>query len=207
VSSKTTGKTILDIKINKDMASIVFDDEVIKIPNDLIGEFNLFKGKELSQDDILKLKHEASLSEGFKIASSILKRKLVPESILVKKMVEKGISENAAKEIKDFFVRNCVISDEGYIEDMLCYYDEMLYGEYRIKSDLLKKGIRKEDINNIEFDFDNEIRKAKEYLKNVERKFKSSKHPYESIKNSLVVRGFSYDVINEVLGGNKNEIN
>lgn len=98
-----------------------------------------------------------------------------------------------------------IIDDKEYVQTFLEYFNSSLYGKYYIINYFKNKGISEEYLNDIVFDYENEFYKAKKYFELIKNKYVSSNliKQKKKISDTMMLRGFDIDIINEVLASLK----
>ena len=209
------GNVIKRVKIGKKKVVIIFDDESkLEISPNTYTEYNLYSNKKLSDKQIKEIKKRDSFDAHLQYALGVVSKKDISEKALREKLLKRKVKDTDIKEIIKTLRRYNLLNEDDIVKDYLTYANYKLYGENRIRDELYKKGISKENIDKLVFDEKNEIRKASELLKKSERKYNSSsfedkkKHLYDL----LLRQGFSSDIasslINNIKGyDKKNELN
>lgn len=166
--------------------------------------FYLYKGKKISLEEIQNIKKENENIKYFNKAINIISRGLISETNLIKKLVNFGCDYNVALNIVKKLKSHDLINDEGLIIDYLEYGKEKLYGKYKIKELLYRKGIKKEDIECISFPHTDEVKKAQKLYKNIVLKYQ--KYDYHSKKEKIFKKmlsmGYEKDVVEEIINKN-----
>lgn len=212
--SKSTGKTIQKIKINKKNVIISFTDKSkLTCVSDVLANFYLYEGKVLDSKTLKEIEKLNNSSSLLKYAFSLLKKKHYSEW----KMREKLYNKEAQKSDVDYVIKilknNDLINDKMLVLDTISYGNERNIGKNKIMQDLANKGVFKENLNNYHFSDSNERRKAHNNLEKLSKKY--DKYPYEQKKQhiyrALIGLGFDNDialsVANEVKPGNNKEEN
>ncbi len=204
MAKKPTGNSlyISSLRVCKSKVIIYLSNkEKLEVSHDTVAQFYLYKDKALTYDILNKIKsYDASLKY-FNVALNIISKSLISENALIDKLIKKGCPKDIAINIKNRLKQHDLINDLGFIYDYLEYGKEKLYGEYKIKSMLLNKGIKKEDINKIKFSNKDEIDKIKQFIKLTLPKYEKVDYDTkkEKIYNALKSRGFSNDNILSVI--------
>ena len=167
----------------------------------------LYVDKEITEkeiEDILeKDKKELALNKAFKIVSNGLKTRKEVE----KKLKEKGFEENDINYAIDKIIGYGYINDEYYVK---CYILERAipnkWGENKILSNLLQKGIDKEIIlNGISNYLEDDIEYKNAYAFGIKKYNNVNKTKYSAIQikqkivSSLIAKGYNYEIANRVL--------
>lgn len=183
---------------------VSFEDE-----NELLLNYETFEKYKISLDtdftlnEVLEMKYfsdiERAKLKAIKFVLGKFKTKME-----VRKKLNKEFDNDIIDEVLNFLEKNSYVDDRNYaiyfIEDKQKLNG---YGKNKIKSLLIQKGISKQIIDEFIFDEDNEFENALKMgikklnlLKNEENRFKKK----QKIINYLAYRGFSFDIIQKVLG-------
>ena len=199
---ENTGKQISKIKINKKKVTLTFlDNTKLDISYDAYSENYLFVGKVLSSKEIKKIKEVTSLEKGLNYAFSILNKSHISEHTLREKLYKKEYVKPVVDAIIIFLKDNDLINDKMYALDYIEYANEMCIGKNKIIDDLKRKGVFIENIKGINFSNNNELRKAKSLIPNLEKKYNSLNYQNKRkhIFDSLIIRGFDFDIATEAI--------
>ena len=203
VPSKSSGKTIVKLKVNKKNVVITFSDKSkLSLVPEVMASFYLYEGKTLDNKTIKELVSFNASASLLKYAISLLKKKHYSEWKMREKLYAK---EDANKPAVDQVIKvlksNDLINDKMLILDTIEYGNERNIGKNKIIAELANKGIFNENLSSISFSYSNEKKKALNNLPKLEKKY--SKYSYEQKKqhiyHSLLSLGFDSDVALEAL--------
>ena len=203
VPSKSSGKTIVKLKVNKKNVVITFSDKSkLSLVPEVMASFYLYEGKTLDNKAIKELVSFNASASLLKYAISLLKKKHYSEWKMREKLYAK---EDANKPAVDQVIKvlksNDLINDKMLILDTIEYGDERNIGKNKIIAELANKGIFQENLSSISFSYTSEKKKALNNLTKLEKKY--SKYSYEQKKQhiyrSLLSLGFDNDVVLEAL--------
>lgn len=180
----------------------IFIDDVfaVGISEKLLIDFDLFKGKELTSGELIKLKEAESVSKCLDKAYRFLSFRQRSEHEMWHKLAEKfdeAVVEQAIETLKKYDYINDRKFATFWIENR-----KMGRGKKALSFELKNKGIEKELIesstNNI--NREEEIESALVLVSN-KKKYRglSGDEAYRKIGGFLSRRGYSYDVIKEVI--------
>ncbi|WP_407862648.1 regulatory protein RecX [Parvimonas parva] len=199
---------VIDIKYNKskEVFEVIFEDETKLLLNyNIFEKYKVSVDMDFSETEILEMKYFSDIERAKSRAINYISGKLKTKYEVRLKLRENEFSNEVIDEVLE------ILENEEYLNDRL--YCEIFiedkkrlngYGKNKIKSLLIQKGISKsifEDfLDNFEYEdeFDNAVKmgiKKLNLLANEEDKFKKK----QKIINYLAYRGFSFDVINDVL--------
>ena len=201
--SKSSGKTIVKLKVNKKNVVITFSDKskLTCVP-EVMGNFYIYEGKTLDHKAIKDIEIFNSSASLMKYALSLLKKNHYSEWKMREKMYDK---EQGNKKDIDNVIRvlkvNDLINDKMLVLDTIEYGNERNIGKNKIIADLANKGVFKENLINIRFPSSLEKKKALNNLNKLEKKY--AKYSYEQRKQhiyrSLLSLGFDNDIALEAL--------
>ena len=201
--SKSSGKTIVKLKVNKKNVIISFSDKSkLSLVPEVMASFYLYEGKTLDNKAIKELVSFNASASLLKYAISLLKKKHYSEWKMREKLYAK---EDANKPAVDQVIKvlksNDLINDKMLILDTIEYGNERNIGKNKIIAELANKGIFQENLSSISFSYTNEKKKALNNLPKLEKKY--SKYSYEQKKQhiyrSLLSLGFDNDIALEAL--------
>ncbi|MCA9380649.1 RecX family transcriptional regulator [Candidatus Dojkabacteria bacterium] len=199
--------SIVQQKRNEDNVNLFLDNKFwCSISKDTLLEFQLHKGKTITQDQKQEL--EKLSSENF-IKEKALKyifirprsKKELYDYLVYKKDFEKESVEIVLTKLESKGTVNDTEFAKWFVSQRLI---SNKYGEQRIRNDLIKKGISKNliDISLKELvKKDDQIEKIKELIKKFEKEIKEEDvyKKKQKITRRLLSRGFSYDDIKKEL--------
>ncbi len=206
------GKTELIIKEIKDKGSKVIliftNDEKLKIYKTTYLKFNLASGEVITPElgkEIVKFETQEEI---VKYLKGLIAKRPYTEKVLLKKALAKfrdyHLVKNAINDLKSFKL----IDDKDYIENYLDYFDKNNFGQYFIINFFRSNGLSEKMINELNFDEENEERKAKNYFDSVKNKVVSNNFAKQKKKiyERMLLRGFNIEIILDVLNDLKIDI-
>lgn len=201
---------ITDYKTQKNDKRIsVFIDEqyMFSVTNDNFILNNLYIGKELSKDEIINIEQEDEKERAF----SYILYQLGFGAKTEKELIRKMNTQNYSQDSQDFALNKAkeyrYVNDEEYCENFIEQHKNLSgWGEQKIISNLLTKGISKELIKT-------KIEEFYSYDEIFNNAYKCAIKKYEILKNKemdkyklkqklymfLSGRGYNYEIISEVL--------
>lgn len=202
---------ISNISFQKKKFHILFDSgEEIEISEETLIEFGLYKGQEVEDDIIEKLKFEDEKTEALLLSYRFLQRNKT-EKQLIDYLYKNKISGEIIDTVIPILNEKKYLNDEDYARRYL--NDAMnikKYGKIKIVYMLRSKGIKNDIIEKIMRDYDYELEylNAEDLLsKKLDAEEKDPKK-INSAKKYLQGRGFEFEIINfavdEFLGGDLN---
>lgn len=202
---------ISNISFEKKKFHILFDSgEEIEISEETLIEFGLYKGQEVEDEIIDKLKFEDEKTEALLLSYRFLQRNKT-EKQLIDYLYKNKISGEIIDTVIPILNEKKYLNDEDYARRYL--NDAMnikKYGKIKIVYMLRSKGIKNDIIEKIMRDYDYELEylNAEDLLsKKLDAEEKDPKK-INSAKKYLQGRGFEFEIINfavdEFLGGDLN---
>lgn len=177
--------------------NIFIEDKCIEnVDYDFIVTFDLNAGKEINSDIAAILFNYEEFSAALKKAYNILSFRSHGKKELIKKLMSKNIEKQAAEYAAFYMVKKGYLNDENYAIELLEYYNGKGFGKNRIRTEMIKKGLSKEIIDEVLEDFENDYKKIREILQN---RYSVQDLKDKKIKNRavsyLLRQGYSYDEI------------
>lgn len=191
---------------SKEVFEVVFEDET-----KLLLNYNIFEKHKVSVDmdfsenEIQEMKYFSDIERAKSRAINYISGKLKTKYEVRLKLKEKDFTEDIIDEVIDILEKEEYLNDRLYCEVFIEDKKQLNgYGKNKIKSLLIQKGVSKSvfedflDEFEYEEEFDNALKMGKKklnLLSNEEDIFKKK----QKLINYLAYRGFSFDVINDVL--------
>lgn len=180
------------------------NDERISITDDLIFKFDLSAGKELTEDELIKLKSEADRAFTQEKALELLSLREHGSGELRTKLLQKGYEKAHIAEVLDYLKDKNYLNDERFAE---LYSEELIQrkqlGPMKVKEKLFQRGMSSSLIQNILSGYDRETQVEncrfhflKKYKFNIS--FETREAKAKAIR-FLQGKGFGWDVINSVI--------
>ncbi len=192
-------------KNNKDKFNLYIDDEFYAgIYIDACFKYGLSVGKELSKEELDEIIFDSNktiaLTKTANYVNTALKTEKQVREYIAKKGFDKDVSKYVIEKLKEYNF----INDEYFAKSYINTYRSK-FGEYKLKANLLEKGVSKEIIENLlnGIETDDEIlyNISVKYLKGKER----TQENFVKLTRFLASRGFSFDDINSIVERLKKE--
>lgn len=202
-------KLSLKIKEIKDKGSKIiitfFDDSKLKISRPTFNNFIIVEGKELdakTKKDIERFEEKEEIRKYIKV---LVNKKPYTERELLKKAIGKFNDYHLVIEVVKELKVSHLIDDEEFVDNYLDYFDKNNYGQYFIINFFRSSGLKEELIKKLDFDEENEKRKALNYFDSIKNKFVSNNFAKQKKKiyDRMLQRGFNITVILDVLNNLK----
>lgn len=190
---------ISNISFEKKKFKISFDSlDEIKISEDTLVNFGLYKGQEVDEDFVEKLKFEDEKSEALLLSYKFLQRNKTKKQLL-DHLYKNKISREIIYLIIPILKEKKYLNDEDYAKRYL--RDAMnikKYGKIKIRYMLMSKGIDKKTVEDAmeNYDYELEYENALELLEKRISKNESDSKKIYSAKKYLQGRGFEFEIIN-----------
>lgn len=124
---------------------LTFEDGTrLKAPAFSVAELGAFAGKELTDEELARLKAAASKARTKERAVRTVAASAVSEKELQKRLLQKGASQEDAEETVEWLRELHLLSDADTAAQLVRSAAAKGYGEARIKNILYEKGIPKE---------------------------------------------------------------
>lgn len=193
---------ISNISFEKKKFHVSFDNgEEIKISEDTLVNFGLYKGQEVEEEFVENLKFEDEKSEALLLSYKFLQRNKTKHQ-LVDYLYKNKIQRDIIDIILPILEEKKYLNDEDYARR---YLSDALnikkYGKIKTRYMLMSKGIDKKIIENVmeNYDYELEYMNALELIKKRISKDETDPKIINSAKNYLQGRGFEFEIINFTL--------
>ena len=191
---------------SKEVFEVVFEDETKLLLNyNIFEKYKVSVDMDFSETEIQEMKYFSDIERAKSRAINYISGKLKTKYEVRLKLKEKDFTGDIIDEVIDILEKEEYLNDRLYCEVFIEDKKQLNgYGKNKIKSLLIQKGISKSvfedflDEFEYEEEFDNALKmgiKKLNLLSNEEDIFKKK----QKLINYLAYRGFSFDVINDVL--------
>ena len=191
---------------SKEVFEVVFEDETKLLLNyNIFEKYKVSVDMDFSENEIQEMKYFSDIERAKSRAINYISGKLKTKYEVRLKLKEKDFTEDIIDEVIDILEKEEYLNDRLYCEVFIEDKKQLNgYGKNKIKSLLIQKGVSKSvfedflDEFEYEEEFDNALKmgiKKLNLLSNEEDIFKKK----QKLINYLAYRGFSFDVINDVL--------
>lgn len=193
---------ISNISFEKKKFHVSFDNgEEIKISEDTLVNFGLYKGQEVEEDFVENLKFEDEKSEALLLSYKFLQRNKTKQQ-LVDYLYKNKIRRDIIDLVLPVLEEKKYLNDEDYARR---YLSDALnikkYGKIKTRYMLMSKGIDKKIIEKVmeDYDYELEYMNALELIEKRISKDETDPKIINSAKNYLQGRGFEFEIINFTL--------
>lgn len=193
---------ISNISFEKKKFLVSFDNgEEIKISEDTLVNFGLYKGQEVEEEFVENLKFEDEKSEALLLSYKFLQRNKTKHQ-LIDYLYKNKIQRDIIDLVLPILEEKNYLNDEDYARR---YLSDALnikkYGKIKTRYMLMSKGIDKKIIENVmeNYDYELEYMNALELIEKRISKDETDPKIINSAKNYLQGRGFEFEIINFTL--------
>ena len=186
-------------KTGKEHITVVLEDGT-EIPSTLSActEMMLFPGKDLSEEDIIRLRELSDISLTLEKAVSLLSYRQMSGRELRTKLIGNGTAEDTADAVVEKLFDLHLLDDEAYAASVVRHYTQKGYGAYRLRAELtrrgISRGIQEDTLSSSPGNTDQLDALLRRKLKDPE-----DRNEVRKVSASLYRRGFSWDEIRAAL--------
>lgn len=188
---------------NPDRYSIFIDGEfVLGIDKKTVEDMDLRVGKLVDEKDLKKITSQEELNKAQTYALMLLGYRERSLREIKMRMRQKGYEEKLVEKVVKYLKDRNLINDKRFTQLWAESRIKKGYGRWRIQSELEQKGVNREIADEILKDLYSGIDEVQVALDLVEKKRWVSKEPprlTERVSNLLRRRGFSFEVISNVV--------
>ena len=188
---------------NPDRYSIFIDGEfVLGIDKKTVEDMDLRVGKLVDEKDLKKITSQEELNKAQAYALMLLGYRERSLREIKIRMRQKGYEEKLVEKVVKYLKDRNLINDKRFTQLWAESRIKKGYGSWRIQSELEQKGVNREIADEILKDLYSGIDEVQVALDLVEKKRWVSKEPprlTERVSNLLRRRGFSFEVISNVV--------
>jgi len=185
------------------------DQYSFSVDEAILIEYRLHKGMELSKDLIEKLKENDNFYKSYSLAINYLSYRMRTKKEMYDYLLEKEVDENYIPDIMDKLVEESLLNDEQFAELFVnTRISTSSKGPQLVKRELIEKGVSTRIAEETIKKYTYEIQYEKA-MKWVEKRLKTTKKDslqkqYQKMQATLMQKGFTYDVISDVMEEVKN---
>jgi len=207
VPSANSGKYIIkSVKVYKDHVTIFFvKHENIKISKEAYLSSYLYEGKSVSKKEIGSLKDITAFSQLLNYALSLISKRHYSERKMYEKLKAKEDNRQAIVNVINKLKESDLLDDKAYMEDLIAWDDERLFGKNKIIKHLKEQGIPDNLLSKAHFSPSNELKKAKGLIPKLERKYDRYGHENKKqhIYRALLNQGYDFETAKEAINNVK----
>ena len=186
----------------KNLYNVIIDKKIYEFNEDIIIEFNLYKGKEIDDELLNKALSSNSINDYYNKALNYAARYFKNSCETRQYLIDKGLSNDLSFEIVNKLIEKGIINDRNIIENNIFSLVKNGNGKLLIIEKLKQKrfdiNLINECVDNIDMEF---------YFECLNKLYKKVKNKYDKypdyvrigkIKNYLYSRGYSSSDISEL---------
>lgn len=117
------------------------DETLIKVTEGELLDFSLYVGRDLSDEELTRLREKARRSNARARAVSIIGRRALSTEELRRRLIEKGESEDDAQDAVDWLTEIGALDDARYAQSVVRHYASMGYGPAKIRDELYRRRV------------------------------------------------------------------
>mgnify|MGYP001179651663 CR=1 FL=1 len=180
------------------------DEYAFSVDESTLIKFGLTKGKILDSFEIDEIAYEDEIAKAFNRALSFLTYQMRSEYEVKKKLIDAGYGESVVLEAIQKLKKLGFLNDETYSKALLETKKKTAKkGPMAIKQDLMKKGIDKSTMEKAleSYTYEEQMALAMQLAEKT-AKMNSTKTPVQikqKIQDTLIRKGYSFDIVNEIL--------
>ena len=186
-------------QISSDMLIVSLDGgEEIKTSLGAVTEMRLYTGRELDEEQLSRLKYLSDRDRARAKGLELISRRMLSVKELEQKLVQKGISEEAAHDCALWLEENRFLDDEAYASALARHYSAKGYGAGRLRHELSRRGVEREL-------WDDAVEHMPENTDKIDKfiaarlKDSSDREQINKVSAALFRRGFSWEEIRQAL--------
>ena len=178
------------------------DGSEIRSTLSVVTDQMLFSGREIDEDAVERLRELSARSFAFEKAVSLLSYRQMSGKEMRTKLIQKGFSAEEAEAAVDRLYEYRMLDDSSYAAAVVRHYAQKGYGSARIRSELYRRGISREMI---EETLEEELSSSELIDDRLDRLLRSKlKDPQDrdevrKVTASLYRRGYSWEEIRSAL--------
>jgi regulatory protein len=170
------------------------DESEIKVTASQIADFNLYAGRELTDEEYTEIISGLKIAATKARALRILGNRSLSAKEINKRLIKKGEPVEAAQSTVDWLEETGLIDDAEYAKSIVSHYNAKGYGSARLKDEFFRRGIPRdmwdealEDLNIAD------IEAAVDDYLNKKLKGSMDNGDLRRASDSMVRRGYSYE--------------
>lgn len=194
---------IIDIRLLKNKVVLYFQNEQLAIDHNTYTEFKLYLHKELTEQELKKIKSVDSYIKHLNYALKLINRYSYTTKKLKQKLIKKNVNESTINQIIDYLVKHQLLDDAlfatSYAHSLVARHKGVNYITHKLKQLGINDKIIDQVINNLnQSDLENAL---KTYIKKLDEKYTKQKsvNKKEKIIASLLRSGYTMKEINYAL--------
>ena len=185
---------------------VTFEDgSFLKVGLSQVAEFSIYKGRDLSEDELLSLRDSARTFSSKERALRMIGARPMSCKELYDKLVQKGETKEDAEECVEWLLSLHYLDDAQYAGMVVRHYAAKGYGITRIKNELFRRGVAKSLWDEALKEMPQQDDKVYDLLCKKLKGENPDRAELKKATDSLFRRGFSWDEIKRGLERYKSE--
>lgn len=180
---------------NKKYEVILSDGEALELNEDMMVEYRIYKGKELTLDLAAEIEERIQFFDAYSKALSYATTYFKCSKEISDYLLKKGYSKDISDEVSNALLEKKVIDDDNYLSIYVSKLTKDGNGRLMISHKIYEKGLKNDYTIDEELYFDVLSKLTKKKLKTIKDKKKERLYRYLSSK------GYTLEDINKALKG------
>jgi len=178
--------------------AVLEDGSILRVGEDEVIDFSLYAGRELSEEEAVRLQDSVRRSGLKAKAIELLMRKPQSRKELGRKLMEWEASQEEAEAICDRMEELGYLNEAEYAGRVVRYYAAKGFGERKLRDELYRRGIPRELWEEALAQIEDNSQAIDDFLA---KKLKGNHDPkaVKRASDALARRGFSWSEISEAL--------
>lgn len=173
--------------------------DLLRITEAELLSFDLYVGKELSEEQIASLHAAARRSELASRAAQLASGRMLSRRELRQKLQRKGASPEEAANLAERMAALGAVNDAAYAGVIVRHYAAMGYGKGRVEQELYRRGIDKALWDGALAELPESGEAVEQFLKNKLKGRTPDRVERKKLADALLRRGFSWNEIRPAL--------
>ena len=173
--------------------------ESVKVDINVIADLSLCAGRDLSDEELRELRSRSAEFEAKERALKMLASRQMSRRELMRKLTDKGVSDEAAGFTADLMERIGAVNDAEYAASIVRHYSKMGYGAARIRQELVRRGVDKELWDEALSELPEADDKLDELIMRRLRGQEPDEKELKRLTDMLIRRGFSWGEVRAAL--------
>lgn len=192
-----------EIKNKKAKYILEFDSFKLELREDTMLDFSFKEGESYSKEYLKDVLDTDTKYEIKSYLGKLISKKMYSEYDLREKVFKKYKNISLVNQVIKEFKDSNLINDEVFTKTAVLYLNSLYYGKYQIINHLRQRKVDSKYIDLIEFNEEDEIKKAHKYFNNIKNKYVSNNLVKQKLKiyDAMIKRGFSNEIAKSIADG------
>ena len=184
----------------KDALRVTFSDETaLCVTEDELLSFDLYKGREVDESELARLRKAASSSSARALAARIIGARALSRAALIKKLTQKGVEEPDAAAAADWLESIGALDDAAYAAALVRRCGANGYGGARAKDELYRALVPRELWDEARAQLDDGAAAIEKFVEEKLTGRTVDEKAIRRVRDALLRRGFSWEQIRPAL--------